>query len=393
MSIPEPSELKELRESAGIELTELAKITSLSVQQLKQLEEGGENLFYSPEIKQQAIKRVLKAIAPQRIFEQPEVLTDPSAENPISHQPKNVIDEIVRLSNKGGKAKNIFPSPVYTKKRPTPMAMGAVVIFIGIVVLYVSPWDTKTKETSTEIVQPILKDTSQSSVISSDTVSDLNTKTSSFESAQQKSDSLTDSKIQILSSAKNTVDNGIKAVGTTLATASDVVKNTAPLATNTTTTSSPAPAADLSTKAPSPGSLATSVTTISPQPKSKLDEPKSDNTNASNSAQSLGDTCQLLAPDTPQASAAYASSASKSGNYVYLTTNTDKAEACVQDGSGKKTPVTLAKNQGISVYGSGPWNVASPDFSKMQIYFQGSRIMPTNNSGKRMQLVEQSINQ
>ena len=78
---------------------------------------------------------------------------------------------------------------------------------------------------------------------------------------------------------------------------------------------------------------------------------------------------------------------------MYLTTNTDKAEACVQDGSGKKTPVTLAKNQGISVYGSGPWNVASPDFSKMQIYFQGSRIMPTNNSGKRMQLVEQSINQ
>jgi len=386
MSIPEPSELKELRESARIELTELAKITSLSVQQLKQLEEGGENLFYSPEIKQQAIKRVLKAIAPERILDQPDVSTDPSTENPSSRQPKNVIDEIVRLSNKGGKSKNIFPSPVYTKKRPSPMALGAVVIFIGIVVLYVSPWETKTSETSTEIVQPILKETNQPSIISTDTVSDANTKTSSLESTTQKSDPLTDSKIQIISTAKSTVDSGIKAVGTTLATASDVVKNTAPIIANSVTPPTPATATS-TPNAPTPTPAPT------PQPKSKPDESSNSNTNALSSSQSFGDACQLLSPDSPQASAAYATSASKAGNYVYLTTTTDKAVACVQDGSGKKTPVTLAKNQGMSVYGTGPWNVASPDFSKMQIYFQGSRILPTNNSGKRMQLVEQIINQ
>ena len=69
MLMPELSEIKNLREAAQIELSELAKLTSLSVPQLKQLEEGGDHLFYSSDIKQQAIKRVLRIIDPTRIVD------------------------------------------------------------------------------------------------------------------------------------------------------------------------------------------------------------------------------------------------------------------------------------------------------------------------------------
>ena len=47
----------------------------------------------------------------------------------------------------------------------------------------------------------------------------------------------------------------------------------------------------------------------------------------------------------------------------------------------------------MSVYGKGPWQIASPDFSKLQMYFQGTRVLPAETNGKRVQLIEQNIPQ
>ncbi len=54
--------LKSLRQSAGIGLSVLARKASLSVEQLRQLEDGGSNLFYSEAIKLRAGERVLSIL-------------------------------------------------------------------------------------------------------------------------------------------------------------------------------------------------------------------------------------------------------------------------------------------------------------------------------------------
>ena len=52
MWLPEHSEqLRTLRTAAGIDISTLASNHSLSKMQIKQLEEGGESAFYTPEIK------------------------------------------------------------------------------------------------------------------------------------------------------------------------------------------------------------------------------------------------------------------------------------------------------------------------------------------------------
>jgi len=395
MSLLDPHEIKKLREEAQIELTELAKITSLSVPQLKQLEEGGDHLFYSNDIKQQAIKRVLKVIDPHRVMDKDtfgnEINPSPSASNEPAQQ-KNVIDEIVRLSNKGGRAKSILPSPVYTKKNPSAMAWGAGVLFIGIVVLYISPWDSKPQETSSEVVPPTVTE-----------VINVPTKIAAAESSTASIDPLIDSKNAIISGAKSTVDTSLNAVGSTLSRASDVVKSAAPVVPITALTNtnneakSPQPGASAASSAPLMLPTSTSATTTSassPAPKVKAEDssnPKlaSQQTTPSPTTSASIDPCQLLGADAP---VAMSPSPSKPGTYVYLTA-TDKTQACVQDGAGKKTTVSLGKDQGMSVYGKGPWQIASPDFAKFQIFFQGARVVPSDPNGKRIQLVEQATQQ
>ncbi len=388
MLMPEPSEIKNLREAAQIELSELAKLTSLSVPQLKQLEEGGDHLFYSSDIKQQAIKRVLRIIDPTRIVD-PSLGSNNEAEQSQSSRPKNVIEEIVRLSNKGGRSKSILPSAVYTKKNPSAMAWGAGIIVIAIIVMYISPWDSQDKDSSTEIITPVTKEQNNQNTVTT-VLEPLKSESTNSQITSQIADPLTDSKNAIISSAKTTVDTSLNAVGTTLSRASEVVKNTPVIS----TTSAPANTSKdvkevqkqtlVSSSATPPNNAGT------PPMNAKSSEATSPGVSSAANTTNPVDPCQLLGSDT--APTALSSAPTKAGSYVYFTA-LDKASACVQDGSGKKTTVTLSKEQGMSVYGKGPWQIASPDFSKLQMYFQGTRVLPADTNGKRVQLIEQNIPQ
>lgn len=55
----DPDYLRQLRQASGVEDAWLARTACLSLGQVRQLEEGGESLFYSPIIKRQAYKRLL----------------------------------------------------------------------------------------------------------------------------------------------------------------------------------------------------------------------------------------------------------------------------------------------------------------------------------------------
>jgi len=88
--------LKNLREAAGLDVAQLAALANLSLGQVRQLEEGGDSYFYSPQIKLQSMRRVLRMLQNQTNAEI--VATQVSPE----YVPKsvNVIDDIIRLSEK-----------------------------------------------------------------------------------------------------------------------------------------------------------------------------------------------------------------------------------------------------------------------------------------------------
>jgi transcriptional regulator with XRE-family HTH domain len=86
--------LKTLREAAGLDVAQLAAMANLSAGQVRQLEEGGDSHFYSPQIKAQSMRRVLRLLQNQPSAEEVAALAA------LEQVPKsvNVIDDIIRLS-------------------------------------------------------------------------------------------------------------------------------------------------------------------------------------------------------------------------------------------------------------------------------------------------------
>lgn len=123
--------IQQLRLAMGLDIAELAHQATLSIEQLRQIESGLEESFYSPEIRAQAVRRIL------RILKQvPE--TNPLIDSEKKVFEKNVIDDIVRLSEN----KSRFPEAgvVYTDSVPL-MRWGAVIIFIAAIIIYIGPND------------------------------------------------------------------------------------------------------------------------------------------------------------------------------------------------------------------------------------------------------------
>jgi len=79
----------------------------------------------------------------------------------------------------------------------------------------------------------------------------------------------------------------------------------------------------------------------------------------------------------------------KEGRYVYLVSGAD-AHVCLVDGNQKATALHLKSGESLSVYGVSPWQVSSPQLSKLQLYFQGGRVSLPEAS-TRVKLLEAPI--
>jgi hypothetical protein len=90
----DPDFLRQLREASGVEETWLARTACLSLAQVRQLEEGGESLFYSPIIKRQAYKRLLMILGaePPTVIVDAVAVPEPSALDDL--------DEIIAMGEK-----------------------------------------------------------------------------------------------------------------------------------------------------------------------------------------------------------------------------------------------------------------------------------------------------
>lgn len=120
--------LRTLREAAGLDLAQLAAMANLSLGQVRQLEEGGDSNFYSPQIKAQSMRRVLRLLQNQPSAE------DAAAQATLEQTPKsvNVIDDIIRLSETNLKG-TIDTSLV---RRPSSPYKALLVVGVALVVVF-----------------------------------------------------------------------------------------------------------------------------------------------------------------------------------------------------------------------------------------------------------------
>lgn len=92
--------LKSLRLAADLDHAQLALMVNLSAAQVRQLEEDGDSLFYSPQIKAQSLRRVIRTL--ENASQEPQSVA--SIEPPAPRSSASVIDDIIRLSEKNLKS-------------------------------------------------------------------------------------------------------------------------------------------------------------------------------------------------------------------------------------------------------------------------------------------------
>jgi transcriptional regulator with XRE-family HTH domain len=156
--------LKSLREAAGLDIAQLASLANLSPGQVRQLEQGGDSNFYSPQIKSQSMRRVLRLLQNQNSTE------DAAAQATLEQVPKsvNVIDDIIRLSEKNLKNTidtSLVRRPGNPYKALLTLGAGFVLVFAllhwqsnqtepqKIFAEWVEPFTAKPIEASSEVVE------------------------------------------------------------------------------------------------------------------------------------------------------------------------------------------------------------------------------------------------
>ena len=145
----DPDYLRQLREASGADETWLARTACLSVAQVRQLEEGGDSLFYSPTIKRQAYKRLLMILG----AEPPTVVVDVTT---AALAPAvNDLNEIIAMGER-----NLDHRPVSeflqrwrTRVTQHRLSAAAVVVFcVAGVASFVLPKSGAEKASATELV-------------------------------------------------------------------------------------------------------------------------------------------------------------------------------------------------------------------------------------------------
>ena len=170
--IDDATALKSLREAAGLDIAQLASLANLSPGQVRQLEEGGDSNFYSPQIKSQSMRRVLRLLQNENSTE------DAAAQASLEQVPKsvNVIDDIIRLSEKN--LKNTIDTSLVRRagnpyKALLTVGAGVVVVFAlldwqsnqiesqKIFAEWVQPFTAQPVEASSEAVEKATPEVAQ----------------------------------------------------------------------------------------------------------------------------------------------------------------------------------------------------------------------------------------
>ena len=368
--------LKSLRQTAGLDLAELAALANLSAGQIRQLEDGGESLFYSPQIKTQSLRRVI------HLLESPQPSGKPIKVQPLDLPPRtssNVIEDIIRLSEKNFKG-NVVSTPVRRPVNTAWMISLLVLVFVGggSYLSWMSNRDIP-QSVYNEWVEPLTRraDAANPSSVNV-TVNNQNTPTAVAQTATSTT---------FVTSAATAPAPAAAAVAAAPATLAAPAAVTGDL---------PATAAVPKTKA---APLAESAPAVAPVEKTKtLATPLPESATAERKTIKLPQESALtgdkFAADCStiksEALTANSVSPSKAGTYVYLQAS-KPVQICVEDGQKHRSVVSLEVGTGRSIHGSPPWTVASHELKSVQIYFQGSKVWLPSQADKRIVLNEQPV--
>ena len=97
----------------------------------------------------------------------------------------------------------------------------------------------------------------------------------------------------------------------------------------------------------------------------------------------------VCAPVAQPATTVMPAVAQKAGNYVYVQARAD-VSLCVIDGEQRITQLQMKSGEGRSVYGAPPWQISGADLTRLNIYFQGWRVMLPEMATQQVALVERS---
>ncbi len=377
--------LKNLRLAAGLDHAQLAALSNLSVGQLRQLEEGGENLFYSPQIKSQSMRRVI------RMLENPAPNTNPSKVYVDDAAPRasgNVIEDIIRLSETNLKG-SFLSSPARHPDRSGYIVSGIVLIAVSMGAF--SWWKSTQPTTVNVFAEWVEPQTAHREPSASSSEVALPSSNSSVQTTTQE--------VAIMAPAAHAEKTEIKPVTTPVAveakpslvptapasTAKPVKANTETVALPAATTQSNATAASGAPAAtanlpPSASSNATPIASLNASAVSAKDKPVA--------AKQEKNDCTSI---SSEAVGVKPYSASKPGNYIYVVAS-KPAQLCIDDGQKNHTVVNLEPGVGRSIHGTAPWTVSGHNLTSVQVYFQGSKVLLPSEATNRIYLKEQSQN-
>ena len=357
--------MKSLRLAAGLEAAELGAQVNLSAGQIRQLEDGGDSLFYSPQIKDQALRRVIRFLETPQPSGKPTKVQSPEL---VPRQSTNVIDDIIRLSEKNLKG-NVVSSPVKRPFHTKKWLMLFGLIALGVCVLWWSKRQASHAVFSNWVVAPLTQR------LTTEPATPLGVETTTAVQPPFKdvptSTTVVNSAVDLPSpSPSPQTANNVPPVAPVSPPAmanvapDPVVIN--PPAKETTKPDTPTPI-----KAASEMAKASKQDSQSEQATDK----KSDNDCASIKGEPLEARSVLAA---------------KPGNYVYVVAS-KPVQVCIEDAQHHRTVLTLEAGTGRSVHGNPPWVVASRQLKSVQIYFQGAKVGLPADTDSRIILKEQAV--
>ena len=353
--------LKSLRLAADLDHAQLALMVNLSAAQVRQLEEDGDSLFYSPQIKAQSLRRVIRTL--ENASQEPQSVA--SIEPPAPRSSASVIDDIIRLSEKNLKSQ-VVHSEVRRPGASWPKLLGtwglaALLMGLGV-------WQYNRHNSQTlyeEWVEPITaKVLPAPPMTTTEEVATAAPDIAAPAAAPLKTDTAPVPDMPSLPPATSqTQDNS----------AAPSLQAALPAATaSTPTTPAPASLKPANISAALPAATAAGAAT--------KDSPEAVNPSAAADCASIKTEPVIVSSVSPN----------KPGSYVYLVAN-KATTVCVDDGKNKRSLVTLTPGAGRSIHGSPPWTIAASDLKSVQVFFQGSKVWVPPEAGSRIYLKEQPI--
>lgn len=325
----DPALLKRTREAMGMDEGVLARMACLSTAQVRQLEAGGDTLFYSITIKRQAYKRVMMVLGADPPTHAPAVFTEQAHTNVevANASSKNTIENIVALSSKSEylerkPVKDFFLDMRYRMVAHKQFLSALLFLLVALSLLTLN-W-----RSTTNTPQPPAQEEAKQAT------------------ATQQERAATAANPAPLASAAAEVSPAVAPTPPTTAAAPAVAPAPA---------TSPAPLVVASAPA-KPQSVAAAACTFAAGPLAQV----------------------------------VSASSNKPPNYVYVVSPVPAA-VCVVDAGKKATLLELRPNEGRSVYGSPPWQLSGNSLQEVQIFFQGVRVKGPEGSEQHFTLLEKPV--